>query len=231
MEPAFHHWFPQNGAWAALKPPPNVLKNPHEPAFHPWVFPKRSLDSPKTTPNQKKKNPEKKKNPKTPQEKCLSRLTLVTYEMSVTVRGATEVILQRHEILPRKMALMIDLRYIWNAIYIAQSNRTQPPKSPNIACHEKWRCKISEKITENRWNVICNARPIRAWSGTDQSMIREWSEHEPSSPQPTTQPRLLFVLGASNLFGKLQHFRAPAMIPNFTKYCACHKSRQLNFSE
>ena len=61
MEPAFHHWFPQNGAWTALKPPPNVLKNPHEPAFHPWVFPKRSLDSPKTTPNQKKKNPEKKK--------------------------------------------------------------------------------------------------------------------------------------------------------------------------
>ena len=66
MEPAFHHWFPQNGAWTALKPPPNVLKNPHEPAFHPWVFPKRSLDSPKPTPNQKKKNPEKKKRiPKT----------------------------------------------------------------------------------------------------------------------------------------------------------------------
>ena len=63
MEPAFHHWFPQNGAWTALKPPPNVLKNPHEPAFHPWVFPKRSLDSPKTTPNQKKKkSPKKKKN-------------------------------------------------------------------------------------------------------------------------------------------------------------------------
>ena len=61
MEPAFHHWFPQNAAWTALKPPPNVLKNPHEPAFHPWVFPKRSLDSPKTTPNPPKKNPEKKK--------------------------------------------------------------------------------------------------------------------------------------------------------------------------
>ena len=44
-----------------IKPPPNVLKNPHEPAFHPWVFPKRSLDSPKTTPNQKKKNPKKTK--------------------------------------------------------------------------------------------------------------------------------------------------------------------------
>ena len=51
----------QNGAWTALKPPPNVLKNPHEPAFHPWVFPKRSLESPKTTPNQKKKIPKKKK--------------------------------------------------------------------------------------------------------------------------------------------------------------------------
>ena len=61
MEPAFHHWFPQNGAWTALKPPPNVLKNPHEPAFHPWVLPKRSLDSPKTIPNQKKKKSRKNK--------------------------------------------------------------------------------------------------------------------------------------------------------------------------
>ena len=26
---------------------------------------------------------------------------------------------------------------------------------------------ISEKISENRWNVICNVRPIRAWSQTE----------------------------------------------------------------
>ena len=67
MEPAFHHWFPQNGAWTALKPPPNVLKNPHEPAFHPWVFPKRSPGQPQNhpQPKKKKKSRKKKRIPKT----------------------------------------------------------------------------------------------------------------------------------------------------------------------
>ena len=35
------------------------------------------------------------------------------------------------------------------------------------ACHEKWHCKISKKISKNRWNVISNAGPIRAWSDHD----------------------------------------------------------------
>ena len=38
------------------------------------------------------------------------------------------------------------------------------------ACHEKWHCKISEKMSENRWNVIYNAGTIRAWSDHDPSM-------------------------------------------------------------
>ena len=42
---------------------------------------------------------------------------------------------QRHQMLclPRKVTLMIDPRRIWNVIYNAQSNRTHPPTSPNIA--------------------------------------------------------------------------------------------------
>jgi len=53
----------ENLLFAAVFSPkttPNVLKNRTKPAFHPWVFPKRSLDSPKATSNQKK-NPEKKR--------------------------------------------------------------------------------------------------------------------------------------------------------------------------
>ena len=51
-------------------------------------------------------------------EKWLSWLILVTYETSFTMRGATELILQRHQILhlPRKMTLRIDVRCIWNVI-------------------------------------------------------------------------------------------------------------------
>ena len=52
------------------------------------------------------------------------------------MRGATEVTLQRHQIvlrLPRKRTFMSDPRHIWNVIYNARSNRCHPPTSPNTA--------------------------------------------------------------------------------------------------
>ncbi len=59
---------------------------------------------------------------------------VATHETSFTLRGATRVTLQPHQILrlPRKMILMIDPRHIWNVIYIARSSRCHPPTSPNI---------------------------------------------------------------------------------------------------
>ena len=66
------------------------------------------------------------------------------------------------------------------------------------ACHAKWLSKISDEFLENSFNVISNAGPI--------SMIREWSEHETVSPQPASQPRLLFTPATSILYWKIQHF-------------------------
>ena len=63
------------------------------------------------------------------------------------------------------------------------------------ACHEKWPSRISKKFAENGWNVISNARPIRAWS-----------DHETVSPQPASQPRLPFTPTTSILYWKIQHF-------------------------
>ena len=149
------------------------------------------------------------------------------------MRGATRVSLQLQQILrlPRKMNLMIDPCHKWNAFYIAQSNMCHCPNSPNTApatkndshdwswshmkrylqcaeqqvsvskltkyctCHEKQPSKMWEKFGENRWNLISNARPIR-----------EWSEHETVSPQPASQPRLLFTPTTSILYWKMQHF-------------------------
>ena len=73
-----------------------------------------------------------------------SWLTSLAYETSFTMRGATGVILQRHEILhlPRKMTVMIDPHHIWNVIYNERSNRNHNPSSPNTApatqneCHQ-----------------------------------------------------------------------------------------------
>ena len=41
---------------------------------------------------------------------------------------------------------------------------------------------------------------------TDPRMIRAWSDHETVSPQPASQPRLLFALTTSILYWKIQHF-------------------------
>ena len=67
--------------------------------------------------------------------KRISSLILVTYETSFTMRGATSITLQPHQILrlPLKMILMIDIRDIWNVIYNARSNKHHPPTSPNTA--------------------------------------------------------------------------------------------------
>ena len=56
------------------------------------------------------------------------------------------------------------------------------------ACHEKWHCKISKKISKNRWNVISNAGPIRPWSDHDPSMIRAWSDHNPTMKPTVRNP-------------------------------------------
>ena len=75
------------------------------------------------------------------------------------------------------------------------------------ACHEKWHCKMSKKISKNRWSVISNAGPIRPWSEHDPSMIRPWKR----KPQPASQVRLLFELPRSIFYCKIQRFE-----PNLT---------------
>ena len=76
--------------------------------------------------------------------KGMTVLLLLTYETSFTIRGATGISLQPHQILrlPRKRNDSIVTAHIWNVIYNARSDRNLPPTSPNIApatqkeCHD-----------------------------------------------------------------------------------------------
>ena len=156
----------------------------------------------------------------------LTYLIIITYETSFTMRGATGVTIQPHQILrlSRRKTRMLSPHHIWNLIYNTRSNRCHDPTSPNTApatkndstalssshmkrhfqcaeqqvslsnltkycaCHEKWHCKISKKISKNRWNVISNAGPIRPWSDHDSSMIRAWSDHNPTMKPTVRNP-------------------------------------------
>ena len=186
----------------------------------------------------------------------ISWLILVTHETLFTMRGVTNVIVQTHQILrlPRKMNLMIDPCHTWNAIYNARSNKCHCPNSPNTApatkneshdwslshmkrylqcaeqqvslskltkyCayHAKWFSKISKKFAENGWNFQCAADP---------RMIREWNR--PSATRLATE--VTFHAHHEHFVLKNTTFRAPAIIPNFTEYCACHEKWHLNFTK
>ena len=130
--------------------------------------------------------------------KWLSWSILFTHETLFTMRGVTSVIVELHQILllPRKMNLMIDPWHKWNAIYNARSNMRHSPNSPTTAPATKNdRPESQRNFAENGWNVISNARPIRAWS-----------DHETVSPQPASQPRLPFTPTTSILYWKIQRF-------------------------
>ena len=176
------------------------------------------------------------------------------------LRLPRKVTVQLHRILrlPQNMTLMINPLHTWNAIYNARSNKCQGPNSPTTApatknnshdqssshtkrylqcaeqqvslskltkycaCHAKWFSKISKKFVQNRWNIISNARPIRPWSEHDPSM-KPSVRNPPRNRGYFSRPPRAFVL-------KNTTFRAPAIIPNFTEYCACHEKWHFNFT-
>ena len=71
------------------------------------------------------------------------------------------------------------------------------------ACHAKWFSKIPKKFVQNRWKTSV---PMRDRSENDPSRIRAGSDHKTVSPQPASQPRLLFTPTTSILYWKIQHF-------------------------
>ena len=114
----------------------------------------------------------------------LAYLVLITYETSFTVRGATGVTIQPHQILrlPRKMTRLLYRPHIWNVISNARSNRCHYPTSPNTAPATKndtARCqRKSPKTGETSF-------PMRGRSDHDPSMIRAWSDHDPTMKTQT----------------------------------------------
>ena len=187
--------------------------------------------------------------------KWLSPLIPVTHETSFTMRGATDVTLQPHQILhlPRKMASIIDPRHIWNVIHNAWGNNCHPPSSPNTApakqndCHD-WslshmkrhlQC-AEQKASPSNLTKYCgkiafqNLREIvqkqlkcHLQCATDSSMVRAWSDHDPSPTRPFAE--VTFRASGTHFVLKITTFRAPAIIPKFTKCCAYHENWHLNF--
>ena len=154
--------------------------------------------------------------------KWLASSILVTYETSFTMRGATCITFQPHQMLPlpRKMMRIIDCRDICNVIYNARSNRHHPPTSPNTAPATQ------NYIPKSKKNLPKTA---------DASIpMRGRSEHDPNmNSSSRTRPfaEVTFHASETHFALKITTFRAPAIYPNFTKYCACHEKWQSDITK
>ena len=141
--------------------------------------------------------------------KWISWLIHITYDTSFTMRGATGITFQPHQILrlPRKMNLMIDPHHIWYVIYNARSNRHHLPTSPNTApatqneSHD-WstshmtrhlQCAEQQASPSNLTKYCaCHANESHDWSTSHMTRHLQCAEQQKASPS------------------------------NLTKYCACH---------
>ena len=131
------------------------------------------------------------------------------WNVSFTTRGATGVILQRHEILhlPRKITVMIDPRHIWNVIYNEQRNRNHNPSSPNTA-----------PATQNE---------CHHWSASHMTRHFQCAEQvqSPFRTSPNTAPATQnesHDWSASHMKRHLECAEQQESPSTFTKYCACH---------
>ena len=155
-------------------------------------------------------------------EKWVSGLILLTFETSFTMRGATALTFQPHQImrLPRKMTRMIDLAHIWNVIYNARSNSTHPPTSPNIAPATQ---NGIPKYEEYLLKTVEASFTMRG---------RPWSQHEIAKLNPPVRGAY-FSPSATHLilYWKLQHFALwlPIQIsPNIAPATKSHSPRSPN---
>ena len=190
--------------------------------------------------------------------KWISWLILLTNEALCTMRGATCVIGQTHQILrlPRKMNLMIDPCHKWNVIYNERSNMCHCPNSPNTApatkndshdwslSHMKRYLQCAEQHVSHSPNspntapATKNDRPKSQRNllkrmkrhlqcAADPTMIRAWNRQ--SATRLATE--VTFHAHHEHFVLKNTTFRASAIIPNFTEYCACHEKWHLNFTK
>ena len=129
----------------------------------------------------------------------LACLIVVTYETSFTMRGATGVTIQPHQMLrlSRRKTHMLNPHHISNLMYTARSNRCHPPTSPNAAPATK---NDTAKFQRKCAKTGETSFPMRGRSENDPRMIRPWSEHENANRNPprnrgyfSTSPRAFSI--------------------------------------
>ena len=130
----------------------------------------------------------------------------VAHETSFTLRGATQVTLQHHQILrlPRKSTLMIDPGHTWNVIYIARNNRGYLPTSPNTVAATTKDSHDWSWSHMTRHSFLCGTTEVAL---QHHQILRLPPRHDWSW---------------SHMKRHLHCAKQQRLPSNITKYCGCH---------
>ena len=159
-------------------------------------------------------------------EKWLASLILMTYQTSFTMRRATRLTLQPHQILrlPRKMTCIID------PMMTCQTSCTMR-RATGLTLQPHQILRLPRQIAFQNLREICRKQLKRH---LEWRTIRPWSANDPNMKlQNWTRPfaGLSFLPSATHFVVKITTFRAPAIYPNFTEYCACHEKWHCNITK
>ena len=90
------------------------------------------------------------------------------------------------------------------------------------ACHAKAHSKIKQKCAENSWRI-----PMRGRFEHDPNMNPNMN----SSSRTRPFAEVTFRASETHFVLKITTFRVPAIYPDFTEYCACHKKWHSNITK
>ena len=109
----------------------------------------------------------------------------------------------------------------------AEQQVSLPNLTKYCACHAtKFRRNLF-KTDEKSFTMRGRSERFRDNSEHDPRMIRAWNRQ--SATRLATE--VTFHAHREHFVWKNATFRAPAIIPNFTEYCACHEKWHLNFTK
>ena len=147
-------------------------------------------------------------------------------DLHQVLRLSRKVTLDLHQVLrlPHRMTRMLDPRHIWSVISNARSNKCHPPNSPNTAPATQ---NDHPTSTRNLMKTAETSFPTRGRSEHDPRPFREWTRQSATRHAN----RVTFRAPDEYFLLKNKMFRAPAIFPNSTKYCACHAKWHFNFTK
>ena len=188
---------------------------------------------------------------------CYSKIR----EITVPMRAATGVNLKHHQMLylPRINYAKLLQQNPWNPFQCAEQQESTSSITKCCTCHQKKTPSCYSKIREitvpmrgatevnlKHHQMLCLRRkndisryelkvpktgetsvPMRDRSENDPSMIREWNRQ--SATRGATE--VTFRANPAHFVWKNTTFHAPAIIQDFTKYCACHEKWRCNITK